>query len=182
MLTFNSQILGVVPHCQPTAPDRRHISALIHHRDTASVAESIYEFHKENGRTYHAYRAGCTFCPEISGPIEANFAAYYYPNDLIEIERLNTQHETLKILLDGRSCLAPFDDENPPRKVLDIATGSGHWAIDLGDEFPEARIIGTDLSPIQSELVPPNVEFIIDDACVTSHCPQPLRAHLGHMN
>jgi hypothetical protein len=146
------------------------------------VAESIYEFHKENGRTYHAYRAGCTFCPEISGPIEANFAAYYYPNDLIEIERLNTQHETLKILLDGRSCLAPFDDENPPRKVLDIATGSGHWAIDLGDEFPEARIIGTDLSPIQSELVPPNVEFIIDDACVTSHCPQPLRAHLGHMN
>ncbi|KAI8664812.1 hypothetical protein NCS56_00915200 [Fusarium sp. Ph1] len=122
--------------------------------DTASVAESIYEFHKENGRTYHAYRAG----------------SYYYPNDLIEIERLNTQHETLKILLDGRSCLAPFDDENPPRKVLDIATGSGHWAIDLGDEFPEARIIGTDLSPIQSELVPPNVEFIIDDA--TDEWPQ----------
>ncbi|KAJ4319455.1 hypothetical protein N0V84_006358 [Fusarium piperis] len=121
--------------------------------DTASVAESIYEFHKENGRTYHAYRAG----------------SYYYPNDLIEVERLNTQHETLKILLDGRSCLAPFDDDHPPHKVLDIATGSGHWAIDLGDEFPEARIIGTDLSPIQSELVPPNVEFIIDDA-VTMGC------------
>ncbi|RSL49060.1 hypothetical protein CEP54_012626 [Fusarium duplospermum] len=121
---------------------------------TGIEVDSIYEFHKENGRTYHAYRAG----------------SYYYPNDLIEIERLNTQHETLKILLDGRSCLAPFDDENPPRKVLDIATGSGHWAIDLGDEFPEARIIGTDLSPIQSELVPPNVEFIIDDA--TDEWPQ----------
>ncbi|KAH7150602.1 S-adenosyl-L-methionine-dependent methyltransferase [Fusarium sp. MPI-SDFR-AT-0072] len=69
-------------------------------RDTASVAESIYEFHKENGRTYHAYRAGWSGC----------------------------------------------------------------WAIDMGDEFPEARIIGTDLSPIQTNLVPPNVEFIIDDA------------------
>ncbi|KAI3573573.1 S-adenosyl-L-methionine-dependent methyltransferase [Fusarium oxysporum f. sp. albedinis] len=69
-------------------------------RDTASVAESIYEFHKENGRTYHAYRAGWSGC----------------------------------------------------------------WAIDMGDEFPEARIIGTDLSPIQANLVPPNVEFIIDDA------------------
>ncbi|KAM6505449.1 hypothetical protein FSOLCH5_013451 [Fusarium solani] len=122
--------------------------------DTASVAESIYEFHKENGRTYHAYRAG----------------SYYYPNDMIEVERLNTQHETLKILLDGRSCLAPFSEENPPHKVLDIATGSGCWAIDMGDEFPEARIIGTDLSPIQSELVPPNVEFIIDDA--TDEWPQ----------
>ncbi|MGH2155860.1 hypothetical protein ACQ1ZV_14700, partial [Enterococcus faecalis] len=39
-------------------------------------------------------------------------------------------------------------------------------AIDMGDEFPEARIIGTDLSPIQTNLVPPNVEFIIDDAYV----------------
>jgi hypothetical protein len=36
----------------------------------------------------------------------------------------------------------------------------------MGDEFPEARIIGTDLSPIQTNLVPPNVEFIIDDAYV----------------
>ncbi|KAJ3455182.1 hypothetical protein MRS44_013782 [Fusarium solani] len=89
--------------------------------DTASVAESIYEFHKENGRTYHAYRAG----------------SYYYPNDMIEVERLNTQHEILKILLDGRSCLAPFSQKNPPRKVLDIATGSGCWAIDLGDETDE---------------------------------------------
>lgn len=37
------------------------VQLLIFHRDTASIAESIYEFHKENGRTYHAYRAGCKF-------------------------------------------------------------------------------------------------------------------------
>uniref|UniRef100_A0A0D2YHU1 Methyltransferase n=1 Tax=Fusarium oxysporum (strain Fo5176) TaxID=660025 RepID=A0A0D2YHU1_FUSOF len=85
--------------------DLRSLDSL-YGRDTASVAESIYEFHKENGRTYHAYRAGWSGC----------------------------------------------------------------WAIDMGDEFPEARIIGTDLSPIQTNLVPPNVEFIIDDA--TDEWPQ----------
>ncbi|KAL2674169.1 hypothetical protein Neosp_012616 [[Neocosmospora] mangrovei] len=116
--------------------------------DTASIAESIYEFHKENGRTYHAYRAG----------------SYHYPNDALEVERLDAQYDILKILLDGRAYLSPFSQENPPQKVLDIATGSGSWAIDMGDEYPEARIVGTDLSPIQSDLVPPNVEFIVDDA------------------
>ncbi|KIM99783.1 hypothetical protein OIDMADRAFT_200957 [Oidiodendron maius Zn] len=111
-------------------------------------ADSIYDFHKENGRTYHAYRAG----------------AYHHPNDATEVERLDDQYQILKIILDGRNYLAPFSREKPPHKVLDIATGSGSWAIDLGDEFPEAQIIGTDLSPIQSDLVPPNVQFVIDDA------------------
>lgn len=30
-------------------------------------------------------------------------------------------------------------------------------------KFPGARVVGTDLSPIQPDWVPPNVEFIIDD-------------------
>jgi methylase of polypeptide subunit release factors len=94
----------------------------------------------------------------------ANVAAYHYPNDALEVERLDAQYDILKILLDGRAYLSPFSQENPPQKVLDIATGSGSWAIDMGDEYPEARIVGTDLSPIQSDLVPPNVEFIVDDA------------------
>ena len=79
---------------------------------------------------------------------------------------MDEQYHILKILLDGRNYLAPFSRENPPHKILDIATGSGSWAIDMGDEFPEAQVIGTDLSPIQSDLVPPNVQFVIDDAYV----------------
>lgn len=30
--------------------------------------------------------------------------------------------------------------------------------------YPEATIIGTDLSPIQPSWVPPNVQFFVDDA------------------
>jgi hypothetical protein len=34
----------------------------------------------------------------------------------------------------------------------------------VGDEYPEAEIVGIDLSPIQPSWVPPNVRFIVDDA------------------
>ena len=34
----------------------------------------------------------------------------------------------------------------------------------MGDMFPSATVIGTDLSPIQPTFVPPNVKFEIDDA------------------
>lgn len=80
------------------------------------------------------------------------------------MDRLDFQYDILKIVLDGRNYLAPWSQQNPPRKVLDVATGTGSWAIDMGDEFPEADIVGTDLSPIQATLVPPNVRFVIDDA------------------
>jgi SAM-dependent methyltransferase len=89
--------------------------------------------------------------------------AYHFPNDEPELERQNNQHDIIGILLDGRKYLAPLSRDNPPRKILDIATGTGLWAIEMGDEFPHSSVIGTDLSPIQPELVPPNVRFYIDD-------------------
>lgn len=35
---------------------------------------------------------------------------------------------------------------------------------DFADEFPNAEVTGTDLSPIQPAWVPPNVKFELDDA------------------
>lgn len=91
--------------------------------------------------------------------------AYLFPNDQIEIERLDNQHELIKILLDNQDYLAPWvRDKNPPSKVLDVATGTGRWAVELGDEFPTATVVGIDLSPIQPTLVPPNVSFFVEDA------------------
>ena len=56
-----------------------------------------------------------------------------------------------------------FAPVSMPKQVLDIGTGTGIWAIEMGDEHPDAQILGTDLSPIQPELVPPNCIFEIDD-------------------
>lgn len=94
----------------------------------------------------------------------ADLPAYLFPNDQIEIERLDNQHEILKIVQGGRSYLAPWTRASPPRKVLDVATGTGRWAIEVGDEFPGTQVIGIDLSPIQPTLMPPNVTFFVDDA------------------
>jgi ubiquinone/menaquinone biosynthesis C-methylase UbiE len=48
--------------------------------------------------------------------------------------------------------------------VLDLATGTGIWAIEFAEQFPSAHVIGTDLSPIQPAYVPPNCHFVVDDA------------------
>lgn len=51
-----------------------------------------------------------------------------------------------------------------PSQILDIGTGTGIWAIEMADTYPDAQVTGTDLSPIQPDLVPPNCVFEIDDA------------------
>lgn len=65
------------------------------------------------------------------------------------------------MLLDGgfTSTVLPSNIQN----ILDVGTGTGIWAIEMGDAFPSASIIGVDLSPIQPSWVPPNLQFELDD-------------------
>ncbi|RDA85972.1 hypothetical protein CP532_0837 [Ophiocordyceps camponoti-leonardi (nom. inval.)] len=116
--------------------------------DSASLSESVLDFPQEFGRTYHAYRAG----------------SYAFPNDVPEQERLALQSSIIKRLFGDRLHFAPLDPIRPPGVILDVATGVGDWAIEMGDLFPGSQVIGTDLSPIQPDIVPPNVSFFVDDA------------------
>jgi SAM-dependent methyltransferase len=100
----------------------------------------------ENGRRYHAFRTG----------------QYPLPNDDAEQDRLDMMHHIYNMMLGGNLYLAPLPKEI--YRILDIGTGTGIWAIDIGDTFPSAQVIGIDLSPIQPTWVPPNVQFIVDDA------------------
>jgi ubiquinone/menaquinone biosynthesis C-methylase UbiE len=68
----------------------------------------------------------------------------------------------LRLLLDDKLYRNPLKS---PRRVLDVGTGTGIWAIDLADEHPSAEVIGVDISPTQPELVPPNCRFELDDVC-----------------
>ncbi|KAF1988303.1 putative TAM domain methyltransferase [Aulographum hederae CBS 113979] len=112
---------------------------------TRSLRESVMDYIKENGRTYHAYQAG----------------SYLMPNDTLESERLDMQYYILKVLFGSRDIFAPL---NNPKKILDVGTGTGKWAVEIAAQYPNAEILGTDLSPIQPQWVPDNVKFIIDDA------------------
>ncbi|KAL6407629.1 hypothetical protein AUP68_08649 [Ilyonectria robusta] len=115
---------------------------------TTSVTDSILQYRKENGRTYHAYKDG----------------KYTLPNDEMENERLDLQHNLLILTLNDKLGLAPPNSPDAKVKhVLDVGTGTGIWALDFADEHPEAKVIGVDLSPIQPSFVPPNLTFQIDD-------------------
>ncbi|KAM0076054.1 hypothetical protein ACKRZS_011840 [Fusarium odoratissimum] len=78
-----------------------------------------------------------------------------------ENERLDLQHELYVRTLDGDLAVCP--KAKGAKRVLDMGTGTGSWAIDYADANPQAQVIGVDLSPIQPALVPPNVSFEIDD-------------------
>lgn len=67
-------------------------------------------------------------------------------------------------LFGGRLFFAPLSEKYPPRRILDIATGTGEWAIQMGDHFPHSQVTATDLSPIQPHDVPPNVTFFVEDS------------------
>jgi len=90
--------------------------------------------------------------------------AYVYPNDEMENQRLEFQNRILYDVLGGKHFFAPWTASNPPRRVLDVGTGTGEWAIDIADQFPLASVFGIDLSPIQNNMVPPNVRFYVQDA------------------
>lgn len=109
-----------------------------------SATSSIFDFVEEHGRTWHRYKEG----------------KYFMPNDISEQERLELQH-AISLRLLGALYLAPVER---PHRVLDLGTGTGIWAIDFATAHPEADVLGTDLSPIQPEYVPPNCRFEVDDA------------------
>ncbi|KAF4448378.1 hypothetical protein F53441_8186 [Fusarium austroafricanum] len=115
---------------------------------TASLSSSILEYRQENGRTYHGYHEG----------------KYHLPNDEKENDRLDLQHNLFLLTFDNKLGLAPPNlPDSKVKRVLDLGTGTGIWAIDFGDDHPETDVTGVDLSPIQPAFVPPNVRFVIDD-------------------
>ncbi|KAI8682056.1 hypothetical protein NCS55_00459900 [Fusarium keratoplasticum] len=133
---------------------------------SSSLRSSILNYRQENGRTYHQYKDGskATLAVDLIDRVLIRRLEYNMPNDDLECERLDLQHHLFILTLDGRLGLAPPNDpDSKVKRVLDVGTGTGIWAVDFGDEHPEAQVIGVDLSPIQPSFVPPNVEFFVDD-------------------
>lgn len=113
---------------------------------TESPRSSIMKGMTENGRRYHSYRSG---------------ANYSFPEDGDEQDRLDLQHDLFLRSMGSKLFFAPV--EKNVHDVLDLGTGTGIWAVEFADQYPEASVTGTDLSPIQPSLVPPNCKFIVDD-------------------
>ncbi|KAL8858800.1 MAG: hypothetical protein Q9178_004717 [Gyalolechia marmorata] len=110
--------------------------------DTLESAYSRYRW--ENGRRYHSYRDG----------------AYWGPNDETHNDQQDIAHHAWRLALNNQLYLAPVQR---PERILDVGTGTGIWAIEMAERFPEAQVVGTDLSPIQPTWIPPNCMFEVDD-------------------
>lgn len=89
------------------------------------------------------------------------------PNDTPEIHRLNEQYIVLTLAKDGAIFNAPLPEPNSPKastlKILDLACGSGIWCLQVSEQYPDATIVGMDISPIQPKNKPANVEWILHD-------------------
>lgn len=87
---------------------------------------------------------------------------YYMPNDEEEQTRQQMLNGVYRSSFGGKLTTVPIDDSF--KKILDIGTGSGEWAIDIGEEYPQSEVIGTDIAKIQASAVPANVFWELDDA------------------
>lgn len=110
-----------------------------------SVAEAGSVIDEESGRTYHNHNTG----------------KYFFPNDPTEQDRLDLQHKLFKLYHDGALYRAPVPS---PKNVLDVATGTGIWAIQFALQNPDAEVVGTDLSLIQPHNAAENCSFIKENS------------------
>ncbi|KZL79640.1 methyltransferase domain-containing protein, partial [Colletotrichum incanum] len=121
---------------------------------TTSLSESVFDYRRLHGRTYQATKT----------------TEYWAPNDDQQNEGLDIIHNALLMIFDDKLFLAPIEDN--PQRVLDVGTGTGIWAIDFADQYPNAEVIGTDISPIQPGWVPANLRFVIDDCLLEWMWPE----------
>lgn len=84
--------------------------------------------HKENNQTYHQFHRG----------------KYMLPNDEEEQDHLDFLHNAL---LQVTSQLTHVPHPTNTR-VLDLSCGTGIWAINFAEAFPDSFVVGVDLSSI----------------------------------
>ncbi len=81
-------------------------------------------------------------------------APYFLPKDDTEVNRLDFQHYMMRYAMQGNYA-APIGS---PTSILDVATGTGRWAMEMAAEFPLANTVGVDI------VTPP-----VDEAAVLGH-------------
>ncbi|KAJ7449865.1 S-adenosyl-L-methionine-dependent methyltransferase [Mycena latifolia] len=78
--------------------------------------------------------------------------SYLLPVDEDEIKRSSLLHRLTQFIFNGRIYVGPVKETlqfGPYRKVLDLGTGRGFWAVDMCDLFSWVYVTGVDLAPIQ---------------------------------
>lgn len=100
----------------------------------------------------------------IGGRARVQGIPYVLPRDLEEMNRLDFQHYLLRQTFRGNYA-APIGE---PRSILDVGCGTGRWAREMASLFPQATVVGLDITPPPAdeeaeaggvEVRPPNYQF-----------------------
>ncbi|KAJ5843058.1 uncharacterized protein N7525_000799 [Penicillium rubens] len=126
---------------------------------TTSVTSSVLDYQTVAG-IIHTAKENIFWYMTLITPSASLKLIFKQPNDEREQDRLDLSHHIYLMLLKGELLKAPVKD---PKRVLDLGTGTGLWAIEYADTNPNSQVIGIDLSAIQPSWVPPNCRFEIDD-------------------
>jgi SAM-dependent methyltransferase len=98
---------------------------------------------------------------------------YVLPNDLHEANRLDLQHLALREYF-GTIIFAPI---TAPKRVLDMASGTGRWAMEVAQQFPEAQVLGVDIAVPQAEYLakadPPPANYTFQQGNALEPLPFP---------
>ncbi|KAK7420247.1 hypothetical protein QQX98_002902 [Neonectria punicea] len=133
---------------------------------TTSISSSILRYRTIQGRSYHSEQGNAQYwyklCRTLSVFLCSSLFRLRGSNDEVQNEVMDVNHHTLTLGIGDKLHLAPLDKEKV-QSVVDIGTGTGVWAIDFADEYPNASVVGTDISPIQPSWIPPNLKFEIED-------------------
>ena len=126
------------------------------------MTSEVIRYSEEYGRRYAVHGKNGT-----SPPVRWTFSERLtrleslFPNDEQEQEHLELfDHEVREVLGTDLYCAPVLLSD---ARVLDIGTGTGNWAINIGDTDPTCVVTGVDISMIQPIWVPPNVAFEIFD-------------------
>lgn len=111
---------------------------------TVSIRSSDLVYVYENGRRYQ----------------QCDDDVYIFPNDEKERDRLDMLHHIHLLIFKDKLYMAPIQK---PKNILDMGAGTGIWAIDFADEFPNAHVLGVDFSYMQPNWLPPNCSFELDN-------------------
>ncbi|RSL93066.1 hypothetical protein CEP52_013480 [Fusarium oligoseptatum] len=114
---------------------------------TVPLDETFTETIEHYGRSYQHYAL--------------TNGVYFAPIDEDEISRLELMHGVLNRLFDSRLIFPPI---RSPRRILDCGCGPGDWAMEVASQYPDAEVLGIDISPhVIPENPPDNMELQVDD-------------------
>ncbi|KAL6706689.1 hypothetical protein ACN47E_005231 [Coniothyrium glycines] len=133
-------------------------------RSVRTLASDDVEYVHENGRTYgnDTYYLPCVYLPN---------------DDFLEQDRLSLQHQIFVHALQGK--LTTTRPLPTIKRILDLGTGPGHWAVAMARQYPNAEVVGIDmtewdLNTTEATLGESRVTWELDDLDVWGKEPEDI--------